>query len=392
MKRPVRPVLVLMALLLSLALAACGGAKSSTPGVTDQEIVLGTWGPMTGPAAAWGDVQRGIEAYAKYTNEQGGINGRKLKILIEDDQYQPSRTVAAAKKLVEQDKVFALVGVIGTSNLSAVQEYLMQNKVPVIMYSNGASKFQEPSVNPLLFAGLMQYEVEAKILAKYATDQLKIKKLAVFYQNDDFGKDGLKGARAAAQKLGAQIVTEVAYNPADVDVSAYVLKIKEAGAEGVLMWSTVKHGALMIKEGKKIGYTPKWLLSSVVAGTQLPELTEGSGEGALTVGYAANLTDKNHPVVKEFLEKRTKYMQGDPTQSQLTGWSFGRVAAEALKRAGKDLTREKLVKALETFKDFEGTAKITFTDKDHSGVRQGWVRELKGQNYVDVSKMIQIDF
>ncbi|MDB4897445.1 MAG: amino acid/amide transporter substrate-binding protein family [Firmicutes bacterium] len=387
-------------LALSLLLTACGGgatpasspgpagAKSTAPGVSDKEIVIGTFGPLTGPAAGWGDTLRGLAAYADFINEQGGVNGRKLRVIIEDDQYQPSKTVGAVKKMVEQDKVFALVNVIGTSNLTAVQDYLVQNKVPVILYSTGSRKFQEP-INPYFFAGLMPYEDEAKVLMRFGNDTLKVKKYAVFYQNDDFGKGGLGGAKEAVAKIpGAQIVAEVAYNPADVDVSAYALKMKEAGAEAVLIWGTVKHGALVIKEAKKIGFQPKWLLSGVTAGFQLAELTDGAGEGAYTVASTATLTDTENVVVKEYLANQAKYLKNGPNSTQLGGWSAGRIFVEALKRAGPEPTREQLIKAMETLKDYQGLALVNYSDKDHIGTRKAFVRQLQGNTYVKVTDLI----
>lgn len=416
MRRSILAAATVLAVLWSLALSGCGGQQASkpppttlagqptaaqpapaqpvapkdVPGVTKDTIVIGSWMPLTGPAAAWGEVGKGLTAYIEHLNAQGGVNGRKIKLIIEDDQYQPSRTVAAVKKMLEQDKVFALVAVIGTSNLSAVIDILKQQKVPVVGYLNGASKFSDP-VNPYAFAGLMTYETEAKLLTRYAVETLKLKKLGVLYQNDDFGKEGLAGVKAAAAKMGAQLVAEVAYAPTDPDVSAYTLKFKEAGAEAVLVWSTVKHGSLLIKDARKIGYQPKFLTSAVVADTNMPKLAEGAAEGMNTVAYAATLTDTNHPVVKEFLEVAPKYIKGNLTQSQLTGWANGRLLAEGLRRAGPDLDREKLVKALETLKDWQNTALITYTATDHRGFSSGWIRQLKGDKYVDVSDPIKVD-
>jgi ABC-type branched-subunit amino acid transport system substrate-binding protein len=398
---------------LALAVSACGGGKSSgnsgntsgtgggtpaasqpktyDPGITDNQILLGTFGPLTGPAAAWGDTLRGTEAYFNYINDQGGINGRKVKFIIEDDQYEPSKTVGAVKKMVEQDKVFALVNVIGTSNLSAVESYLGQNKVPVLLYSTGSTKFQNP-VNPYFFQGLMPYDTEAKILVKYGHDQLKLTKYAVFYQNDDFGKAGLQGAKDSVAKLGGQVVAEVAYNPSDVDVSAYVLRMKESGAEAVLMWSTVKHGALVIKEAKKIGFSPKWMLSSVTAGSQLPDLTEGAADGAYTTGGSATLEDKDNPVVQEFVANGGKYLKGTLNNTQLGGWGIGRVAGEALKRAGADLSRAKLIAAMESLKGYQGLSVVGYTKDNHAGTSQGFVRQLKGTQYVKITDNIDTNY
>ena len=346
--------------------------------------------PLTGPAAAWGENAKGLDAYFRYVNDQGGVNGRKFKLIIEDDQYQPSRTVAAVKKLVEQDHVFAIVAPVGTSNLTAVRDYLKQQGVPVVAYLNGATKFSKP-VDPLLFAGLMTYEREARILVRYAVDTLKIKKLGVFYQNDDFGRDGLEGAKKAAADMGAEIVAEVSYAPADVDVSAQALRLKESGAEGVLMWSTIKHAAQLMKEAQRIGFRPKWLGSAVLSSTSLPELAGDAADGAYFVGYAASIWDEDHPVVKEFLEVYPRYEKSPINSSNLTGWGAARLFVEAVKRAGPDLTREKLIEVLENMQNFENLGPITYTKDDHSAYRQGFIRQLQGTEFVRVSDWIPAD-
>ncbi|GAB6876873.1 ABC transporter substrate-binding protein [Thermaerobacter litoralis] len=399
-----RAALALLLVAGLLALAGCGGGGQPAgggaggssqggtggqpvPGVTADTVVVGTFMPLSGPAAAWGELAKGLKAYFTYVNEQGGVNGRKFKFIVEDDQYQPSRSVAAAKKLVEQDQVFALVAPVGTSNLTAVRDYLKQHGVPVVAYMNGATKFSQP-VDPLLFAGLMSYKREANLLVRYAVETLKITKLGVFYQNDDFGRDGLEGAKAAAARMGAQIVAEVSYAPADVSVAAQALRLKEAGAEGVLIWSTVKHAALLMQEAQKIGYKPKWLASAVVTSPSLIELAGEAAQGTYFAAYSATVTDTDHPVVKEFLELYPKYEKTPITPTNLTGWAAARLFVEAVRRAGPDLTRESLIAALESMQDFESLGPVTYTKDDHSGYRQGFIRQLQGQQFVRVSDWI----
>ena len=406
-----RRAFVGLALVAALVLAACGGGGQPagggsggssqggsgqggggqpTPGVTDDTVVVGTFMPLSGPAAAWGELAKGLRAYFEYVNEQGGVNGRKFKFIVEDDQYQPSRSVAAAKKLVEQDQVFAIVAPVGTSNLTAVRDYLKQHGVPVVAYMSGATKFSEP-VDPLLFAGLMSYKREARLLVRYAVEELKITKLGVFYQNDDFGRDGLEGAKEAAAEVGAQIVAEVSYAPADVNVAGQALRLKEAGAEGVLIWSTVKHAALLMQEAQKINYQPKWLASTVVASPSLRELAGDAAEGAYFAAYAATITDTDHPVVKEFLEVYPKYEKTPITPSNLSGWALARLFVEAVRRAGPDLTREGLIAALESMQDFQSLGPITYTKDDHSGYRQGFIRQLQGDRFVKVTDWISAE-
>ncbi len=390
-------ILKTFAAVLSLGLVACSGTgsqpsapaatktdapKVAVPGVTDSEILIGTFVPLSGPAAIWGDVSRGLEAYAKYTNDQGGVHGRKLKILVEDDQYQPSRTVAATKKLVEQDKVFAIAGVCCTPSLAAVQDYLTQNKVPAVASMAPAVRFQQPH-NPFLFAGMMPYFTEGRIQVRFAVEDLKLKKLAGFHINNDAGQETMDGVKEAAKAMGAEVLVTVGHDNADVDYSAYALKLKASGAEAVLVMTNSKPVGQLIREAEKIDYRPTWILNTAAFTSDLlPSLERFKDVKAYIVSQIPDLAETNNPAVKQFVEQGVKYRTGAGTPAQLLGWHAGMVLVEGLKQAGKDLTRENLMKALETMKEFPGIFKVTYTDKSHQPNTRASIRQVKDGKYI----------
>jgi branched-chain amino acid transport system substrate-binding protein len=409
--------------LLILALAGCGGsgsqgsssqqqqaatpapatsapatpapaAKKDVPGVTDTEIVIGTWMPITGPASAWGVIGRTYEAYFKMVNEQGGINGRKVRIILEDDSYSPAKTVPLVKKMVEQDKVFAIMGGLGTPSGAAVMQYLIENKVPHLAPSTGSSKWSSPP-SPGYYAWQINYRTEARILVKYGIETLGKKKFAIFYQNDDYGQEGLDEARAQVKQRGGEVVAEVAYNVTDTDYAAYALKLKQSGAEVVLAWPSVKQYASLLKEAANIGYKPLWLASATVADVSLAKLAGDAAEGAYMVGYLPDPNDPanaNIPAVKEWRENLPKYGPDLPMSNfTLYGWGQSRLMHEILKRAGKDLTRESWMAAAESLKDWQDLATVTYTKDDRRGIIAGWMVQVKDGKIVKVSDVIKAD-
>ncbi len=410
-----RRVLALLCSLAFLALSGCGSATQPTattpsaqekpaasgsgaptarpvaaPGVKADTVTFGTWGPVTGPAAAWGPAVTAIGVYFDYVNEkEGGIHGRKLKVIIEDDQYQPSKTVAAVKKMVEQDQVFAFVGGVGTANGSAVMDDLVKEQIPVVAPGSGSGKWSIP-LKKNYFAWFFSYRSEAIILTRYAVGTLGKEKLAVFYQNDDFGREGLQGVKDTVTKAGGTLVADVSYNPSDSDLSAQALKLKQSGAEAVLSWPTVKHAAALINEAARIGYHPTWLFTNPVAEPSLVTLTNGDAEGAYFAASLPGVDDTGNPVVREWREVIGKAGL-NPTNMALIGWANARVAVEALRRAGPNLTRESYIKALETMKDWTDVARVSYTPEDHRGVSAGWVIQLQNGKFVKVSDFLKAE-
>src|SRR6266542_4458386 len=222
------------------------------------------WLPLSGNASIYAPIGKAHEAYFKMLNEQGGINGRKVRYIQEDDQYDPSKTVPLVKKMVEEDKVFAFLGGLGTPNGVAVLDYLVKAGVPHIAPSSGSGKWSEP-VQPGYYAWQLNYKTEADILVKYGTETLQKKKFAIFYQNDDFGKEGFNEAKARLQKAGA-----------------------------VLTWAVPAPFASLMKESGKIGFKPTWLNSAVVNDPSVRKLANEEQQGSYFVAWLPNPEDPSN--------------------------------------------------------------------------------------------------
>jgi branched-chain amino acid transport system substrate-binding protein len=376
------------------AAPAPAAATKAVPGVTDGEIVLGTWGPVTGPASAWGVIGRAHEAYFQMVNESGGIHGRKVKLIFEDDGYSPAKTVPLVKKLIEEDKIFALLGGLGTPSNTAVLEYVIQNGVPHIAPSTGSSKWSDP-VQPGYYAWQINYKTEARILVKYGTETLGKKKFAIFYQNDDYGKEGLEEAKVQLAKRNVELVAEVAYNVTDSDYSAHAVKLQQSGAEAVLTWPSVKQYGSLLKETWKIGYKPTWLNSATVSDPALIKLAPDEVQDAYFIGYLPDPNDPANaeiPAIKQWRENLPKYNKDLPLSNfTLYGWGQARLMHETLNRAGKDLTREGLEKAAQSLSEWQDLATVTYTPTDRRGIIVGWMVQAKGENTVKITDPIKAD-
>src|SRR4051812_16923569 len=227
------------------------------PGVTDGEVVLGITAPLSGPAAAWGSISLAAETWAKHVNAQGGVNGRKLRVVIKDDAYNPGQAVANVNEM--KDSVFALVCLLGTAVLNANKDTIAEAGIPVVWPLGNPQVFAaqpREKVKPV-FMAYPDYADEAQFLVAQAAKLEQAKKIAIFFQNDDYGKGGREGARAGAAKAGVQIAAEVPYETADRELGTHALKLKESGADTVLLYSTTTHGAGIVKEMAKVGYRPK---------------------------------------------------------------------------------------------------------------------------------------
>ncbi len=369
------------------AAKAAPASGGTTPGVTDSEIVIGSWGPQDGPAGAYGVIDRTIDAYFKKINDEGGINGRKIRFIYENDSYQPAKTTAAVKKLVEQDKVFALVGGLGTAHNMAVMDYLVQNKVPHLAPSTGSGLMSKP-VKPNVFQVQLNYTNEATLLTQYALDKLNAKKVAVFYQNDAFGKEGLDAVNAELKKRGLPEASGVSYEPSDTNFSSQALKLQSTGADTVVIYAVPKPGASIIAEMDKIGFKPNMLASSVINDPALFQLAGPGIEGLLLLAWLPAFDDTSNPKIVEYQNFMKKYAPNEQIGGfSQTGYTYGTIAAEALKQAGKDLTREGFLKALESMQDYKGSLvpSLSYSAADHSGAKAAYFQQAKGGKFVTIS-------
>lgn len=342
--------------LVLIAALACAGAAGAEEGVTATEIHIGQWGPQTGPAAAWGSVARGTDAYFKMINDRGGINGRKLVHHMFDDAYNPAKTKAGVKELQEGVGIFAWVGGVGTAPGLAVRDYLMERGVPWVGPSTGAENWINPP-SKHLFAVYPLYSIEAKALVRYAVMTLGKKKVAIIYQNDDYGKDGVRGAEEELSRHGLQLVAQVPVNPADGDLKPHIMNLKKSGADAVLLWTTVKHAVMTVGTAKAMQFAPQFLSTSTCSDFPLMmHISKGAWEGVIAATFA-ELPDSGHPLLTTYKAEAFDRYAGKEERWGLfyyAGIAFAEPLVEAIKRCGPDLTRERVVRELENLQGFKG--------------------------------------
>ncbi len=347
-------------------------------GVSNTEIRIGQYGPQTGPAALWGAVARGTGCYFDMINAEGGIHGRKIKYYLRDDGYMPPRTKAIVKELVEDKGIFALASGVGTATGMAVKKYLHRKKVPWVGPATGSSHWAYPP-SKYLWADYPLYFDEASILVNYAVQTLGKKRIAFFYQNDDYGKEGLLGAEAALAKLGMKLVAAVSAEPLDTDLSSHCMKLKAANPDCVIMWVLPKHGAIILGTAAKMGFKPQWMTTSTLSDIPIMyKITKGLFEGVIFVTFA-QLPDSKDPLMIKYKKAHDEFAPKDRWGIFFyAGFYFVEPMVEGLKRCGRDLTVENFVKAMDSLKDFQGIGpKITYGPKKRQGTRTVFLAQCK---------------
>ena len=363
-------------------------AQSKAPGVTDTEVTIGITTPLSGPAAAWGTTALGAEAWAKHVNEQGGVHGRKIKVVMKDDGYNPGRALANVNEM--KDSVFALVGLLGTAVLNANKDNIADAKLPTIWpYGNPQVFAKQPKEkNRTVFMVYPDYTDEADFLVHQAAKLTGAKKVAVFYQNDDYGKGGLDGVKRGVGKLAGSVAIagEVSYEVADRELSTHALKIKESGADSVILYSTVTHTAGIIKEMAKVGYRPKIFASFPLGDVNtmfrvLGELWEGAYYNVTGAVPGEPEADR----IIDILLKQEPKLKGRESFA-LSGAVAMMATVEGMQRAGKNLTREGFIEAMESFKGWTPeklTAPITWAPNRHHGLNP--IRMMRAGKAADAS-------
>lgn len=325
-------------------------------GVTDTEIHIGQWGPQTGPAAPWGSVARGTDAYFKMINAEGGIHGRKLIHHMFDDGYNPAKTKAGVKELQEGTGMFAWVSGVGTACGLSVMDYLMKRKIPWVGPSAGSLHWIEPP-KKYLFAVYPLYYIEAKALCRYAVKELGKKKIAIAYLNDDYGKNGVKGAVEELEKHGLKLVAQIPVEKSDADMKSHVMQLKKAGADTVLLWVTPVHAVRIIGTSKAMKFGPQWMSTSSCSDFPLMyKISKGLWQGVIAASFG-DLHDSSAPLMQKYKKDAYGKFAAKGERWGLffyAGIVFSEPMVEGIKRCGKDLTRERLVREMEGIKDFRG--------------------------------------
>ncbi|PSO32947.1 ABC transporter substrate-binding protein [Bradyrhizobium sp. MOS002] len=334
--------------------------KKYDSGASDTEIKIGNIMPYSGPASAYAAIGKAEEAYFNKINAEGGIGGRKIKFISYDDGYSPPKTVEQARKLVESDGVLLIFGSLGTSTNGAIRKYMNEKKVPQLFVASGASKWSDPKQYPWTMGWQPSYASEARIYAKYIMKEKPDGKIGVLYQNDDFGKDYLKGLKDGLGPKASMIVLEDGYDTSEPAIDEHVVKLKASGADIFVSITTPKFAAQAIKKAAEIGWHPVHIISNVsasVGGVLEPAGLEIS-QGILSASYTKDGSDPQWNAddgMKKFYNFVAKY---DPKANKLdAGVVFGYAAAQTmvkvLQMCGDDLTRDNVMKQAASLKDFE---------------------------------------
>ena len=334
--------------------------KKYDTGASDTEIKIGNIMPYSGPASAYGVIGKTEEAYFKMINDQGGINGRKINWISYDDGYSPPKTVEQVRKLIESDEVFLVFNALGTPTQTAVQKYHNAKKIPQLFLATGASKWNDPQNFPWTMGFQPSYRVEARIFAKYILKEKPDAKVAIFYANDDFGKDYVAGIKDVfGDKASKLIVAEESYETSEPSIDSHIVKLKGTGADVFVNISTPKFAAQAIKKIAELEWKPMHLMTDVsvsIGAVMKPAGLEAS-EGVLSAGYLKDASDpqwKDDEGMKKFMAFIDNYMPGaNISDANLVyGYAAAQTMVQVLKQAGDNLTRENVMKQAASLKDF----------------------------------------
>ena len=351
-----------VALLCGIALgtAVCAQKKYDT-GATDTEIKIGQTMPYSGPASSYGQIGRAEMAYFQKINDEGGINGRKIKLISLDDGYSPPKAVEMIRRLVEQDEVLFVFQSLGTPSNSAIHKYMNAKKVPQLFVATGATKWGDPKDYPWTMGWQPNYQTEGKIYAKDILANQPNAKVAVLYQNDDYGKDLLKGLKdGLGDKASKLIVAEASYEVSDPTVDSQIVSLKGSGADVFINITTPKFSALAIRKVYDIGWKPVHYLNNVglsVGSVLVPAGLEKS-VGLITVAYLKDAVDtqwSNDPGMKDFLAFMAKYLPDAKISdsNNIYGYSVAQTLVQVLKQCGDDLTRANVMRQAANLKNLQ---------------------------------------
>ena len=387
-------VIGLSAASLVLASGLAFGAGQYGPGVSDTEIKIGNTMSYSGPNSTYGSIGKSDAAYFAMINEQGGVNGRKIRFISRDDSYSPPKTVEVVRQLVEEDHVLALFNTLGTPPNSAIRGYLNDNKVPQLFAATGAAKFNDPKHYPWTMAFLPNYQLEARIYARYILKNLPNAKIAVLYQNDDFGKDYLIGLREGlGDKADKMIVATQSYETTDATVNSQIVALQSSGANVLLTAAISKFAAQAIRKIYDIGWKPTHFLTnvSISVGVVMRAAGPEKAIGIISTAYLKDPTDpqwRDTPEYKEWLTWMKKYNSSGNVADYLNvyGYTVSQVMVAALKACGNDLSRANLMRQAANIHDLKlpmllpGIA-VSTNASDYAPIRQMQLEKFDGTTW-----------
>jgi branched-chain amino acid transport system substrate-binding protein len=382
----------------ALAVTVMGGTalaqKKYDTGATDTEIKIGNIMPYSGPASAYGVIGKTIDAYFKKVNAEGGINGRKINFISYDDGYSPPKAVEQVRKLVESDEVLLVFNPLGTPGNTAIQKYLNGKKVPQLFVATGATKWNDPKGNPWTMGWQPNYQTEGQIYAQYILKEKPDAKIAILFQNDDYGKDYVKGMKdGLGAKAATMIVAESSFEVSEPTIDSHIVKLKSSGADVFFNVATPKFAAQAIKKMAEIEWKPLHFLNNVsasIGGVIKPAGFENS-QGIISAIYAKDVTDpawKDDSGIKKFDEFLSKYFpDGNRIDSfVMYGYNVAQTMAITLKQAGDNLTRENVMKEAANLKNVELDGllpgiKLNTSPTNFAPITQVQLVRLKGETF-----------
>ena len=380
--------------LIAATTSTASAQKKYDTGATDTEIKIGNIMPYSGPASAYGIIGRTEAAYFKKINDEGGINGRKINYISYDDGYSPPKTVEQARKLVESDEVLLIFNSLGTPPNSAIHKYMNSKKVPQLFVATGATKWNDPKDFPWTMGWQPNYQSETQIYAKYILKELPNAKIGVLYQNDDYGKDYLKGLKdGLGAKAASMIVLEESYETSEPTIDNHIVKLKATGADVFINITTPKFAAQAIKKNAEIGWKPIHFLNNVSAsvGSVIKPAGFDNAQGIISAAYLKDTTDAqwaNDAGMKAFLDFMTKYFpEGDKTDGgTVVGYGVAQTLVQVLKNCGDDLTRANVMKQAASLKDFRTEVllpgiKINTSPTDFAPISSLQLQRFKGERW-----------
>jgi len=394
----------LVAIAVAFTSSAALAQKKYDTGATDTEIKIGNIMPYSGPASSYGLIGKTEEAYFRMINDQGGINGRKIKFISYDDAYSPPKAVEQARKLVEDDQVLFIFDPLGTASNTATRKYMNSKQVPQLFVATGATKWNDPKNFPWTMGWQPSYQSEAHIYAKYLMKEKPDAKVAILYQNDDFGKDYLKGTLdGLGTKAASMVIMQESYELTEPTIDTHILKIKAANPDVVIIYTTPKFGAQAIRKIAELGWHPLRIVTNVSAsvGSVMKPAGFENAQGVLSVGYAKDGADpqwQTDPGMKRWSEFIDKYMPGsDKTDGNLVfGYGVSQTMVQVLKMCGDDLTRANIMKQAASLKDFVPDTllpgiKVNTGPDDYDPINEQQMIEFKGEKWEFVGGVISGD-
>jgi branched-chain amino acid transport system substrate-binding protein len=366
-------------------------------GVYPDRVVIGTFQALSGPYAIIGQgMSKGMKAYFNWVNDNGGVYGRKIELIIADDQLNPSKTVVEVKRLVEQDKVFAIVGGLGTYGCLAVMDYLNENQVPFVYQGSGVSALVEPP-KKYIFGVQPDYTLEGQLIAKFLVENMNKKKIAVLYMNNDIGKEGQQAIRKRLDKYNMKPSLEIPYNPAETDYSPLMAKLLSTNPDSIVIYGLITDTLRWIKTIRDYGLDTTIVTIYPNADPALVSLGGNYVEGVILTGWVPIPTEDNPDYTNDynkFLEIYQKtYPNEIPSSYAAAGFIAAEVFIEGLRRTGRDLTVERFVEALESFEHWNGilAKDITWGPNLRRGKSSMYFIKVENGLFVPISNLISLE-